>query len=84
LTTSRDTTKLAFLTLAVLNVGIMIFGCFETGYFGFGCAGAGQIGFLDFITCGFDTGRFGGLPGSARKEPKSKHNIIKNQISWIV
>jgi hypothetical protein len=62
LTTSRDTTKLAFLTLAVLNVGIMNFGCFETGYFGFGCAGAGQIGFLDFITGGFDTGRFGGLP----------------------
>jgi hypothetical protein len=32
--TSRDTTKLAFLTLAVLMVGIMNFGCFETGLFG--------------------------------------------------
>jgi hypothetical protein len=48
LTTCRDTTKLAFLTLAVLNVGIMNFSCFETGYFGFGCAGAGQIGFFGF------------------------------------
>jgi hypothetical protein len=46
--TSRDTTKLAFLTLAVLKVGIMNFGCFETGFFGFGCAGAGQIGFFGF------------------------------------
>jgi hypothetical protein len=34
LTTSRDTTKLAFLTLAVLKVGIMNVGCFETGIFG--------------------------------------------------
>jgi hypothetical protein len=33
LTTSRDTTKLAFLTLAVLKVGIMNIGCFETGTF---------------------------------------------------
>jgi hypothetical protein len=31
---SRDTTKLAFLTLAVLKVGIMNFSCFETGLFG--------------------------------------------------
>jgi hypothetical protein len=30
LTTSRDTTKLTFLTLAVLKVGIMNVGCFET------------------------------------------------------
>jgi hypothetical protein len=34
LTTIRDTTKLAFLTLAVLKVGIMNVGCFETGIFG--------------------------------------------------
>jgi hypothetical protein len=33
-TISRDTTKLAFLALAVLKVGIMNFGCFETGLFG--------------------------------------------------
>jgi hypothetical protein len=46
--TSRDTTKLGILTLAVLKVGIMNFSCFETGCFGFGCAGAGQIGFFGF------------------------------------
>jgi hypothetical protein len=34
LTTSRDTTKLAFSTLAVLKVGNMNVGCFETGIFG--------------------------------------------------
>jgi hypothetical protein len=55
--TSRDTTKLAFLTLAVLKVGTMNFGCFETGCFGFGCAGAGQIVFfLGFF--GFHYWRF--------------------------
>jgi hypothetical protein len=33
-TTICDTTKLAFLTLAVLKVGIMNVGCLETGIFG--------------------------------------------------
>jgi hypothetical protein len=40
----------------------MNFGCFETGYFGFGRVGAGQIGFLNFITGRFDTGCFGVRP----------------------
>jgi hypothetical protein len=45
--TSRDTTKLAFLKLAVLVSGVLALA---------------KLGFLDFITGGFDPGRFGGLP----------------------
>jgi hypothetical protein len=62
LTTSRDTTKLAFLTLAVLNVGIMNFGCLKLAILVSGVLALAKLGFLDFITGGFDTGRFGGLP----------------------
>jgi hypothetical protein len=50
--TSRDTTKLAFLTLAVLVSGVLALP---------------KLGFLDFITGGFDTGRFGGLPNVKAK-----------------
>jgi hypothetical protein len=48
--TSRDSTKLAFLTLALLVSGVLALA---------------KLGFLDFITDGFDsfdTGRFGGRP----------------------
>jgi hypothetical protein len=55
---------LAFLTLAVLNVGIMNFGCFETAILVSGVLALAKLGFLDFITGGFYTGRFGGLPFS--------------------
>jgi hypothetical protein len=51
LTTSRDTKKLAFLTLAVLKLAILVSGVLALA----------KLGFLDFITGGFDTGRFGGL-----------------------
>jgi hypothetical protein len=50
--TTSDTTKLAFLTLAVLNLAILVSGVLELD----------KLGFLDFITGGFETGRFGGLP----------------------
>jgi hypothetical protein len=35
-------------------------GCFETGLVS-GVLALAKLGFLDFITGGFDTGRFGGL-----------------------
>jgi hypothetical protein len=64
LTTSRDTTKLAFLTLAVLNVGIMNLAVLKLVILVSGVLAQAKLGFLDFITGGFDTGRFGGLPFS--------------------
>jgi hypothetical protein len=75
---SRDTTKLAFLTLAVLKVDIMNFGCFETGCFGSGCAGAGQIGFFRISLLAVLT--LADLEGSRKKSSHFTGKLICERI----
>jgi hypothetical protein len=52
--------------LAVLKLAILVLGVLALA----------KLGFLDFITGGFDTGRFGGLPNfsqiTKKKKPKKK------------
>jgi hypothetical protein len=43
--------------LAVLKLAVLVSGVLALA----------KLGFLDFITGGFDTGRFGGLPKNRRK-----------------
>jgi hypothetical protein len=44
--------------LAVLKLAVLVSGVLALA----------KLGFLDFITGGFDTGRFGGLPGVRHQE----------------